>query len=233
MAGIVFGGVAGLLWKKSFSAANQHFIKVVLGALAILCGLRLTWVSVNGTFLQVLKQLLILMVALALGKFIGRALHLQKSSNRIGQYAREKMTTARPENPNRFSDGFNVCALLFCAAPLGLLGAISDGLSGYSSPLAIKAVMDGLAAMSFAIMFGFGVVLSAVPVLAFQGILTLVCARSLEPFLEHHGLTDSVNATVGLLICYVALIVFEVKKINVTDYLPSLVLAPLLTYWLR
>ena len=227
------GGAFGLLWKKSLSATNQQFIKIVLGALTILCGLRLTWVSVNGTFLQVLKQFMILMVALALGKLLGRVLRLQKSSNHIGQYAREKMSIARPENPNRFSDGFNVCALLFCAAPLGILGAITDGLSGYSSPLAVKAAMDGLAAMSFAMIFGFGVVLAAVPVLAFQGIISLLCARFLQPLLEHYSLIDSINATAGLLICCVALIIFEIKKINVTDYLPSLVLAPLLTYWLR
>lgn len=233
VAGIVAGGIFGLLWKKSLSATNQQFIKVVLGALTILCGLRLTWVSMNGTFLQVLKQWLIVLVALAFGKLLGRVLHLQKTSNRIGQYAREKMSLAKPENPNRFSDGFNVCALLFCAAPLGILGALTDGISGNPGPLAIKSAMDGLAAMSFVLMFGVGVVLAAIPVLAFQGIITLLCARFLQPLLEHHGLVDSVNSTAGFLICCVALIIFEVKKINVTDYLPALVLAPLLAYWLR
>jgi uncharacterized membrane protein YqgA involved in biofilm formation len=42
---------------------------------------------------------------------------------------------------------------------------------------------------------------------------------------------DPVNATAGLLIFCVALIIFEVRKIEVTAYLPSLVFAPLLTWW--
>jgi uncharacterized membrane protein YqgA involved in biofilm formation len=83
-------------------------------------------------------------------------------------------------------------------------------------------------------MFGPGVMLAAVPVLVFQGSLTLICARVLQPWLQAHGnLTDSVNATAGLLVFCVALIIFELKKIEVTDYLPSLAYAPLLTWWLR
>ncbi|MBC8094742.1 MAG: DUF554 family protein [Akkermansiaceae bacterium] len=233
VAGIVLGGLFGLLWKKPFSTANQLFIKVVLGAFTVLCGLRLTWAGLNGSFLHILKQVLVVVVALGLGRAAGRLLHLQKISNQIGQFARRKMTAATPNHPNRFSDGFAVCTLLFCAAPLGIVGAMGDGLSNYFYPLGIKAVMDGLGAMGFVAMFGFGVLLSAVPVLVFQGTIALLSARFLLPWLELHGLLDSVNATSGLLIFCVSLIIFEIKKIEVTGYLPSLVFAPLLTYLFR
>jgi uncharacterized membrane protein YqgA involved in biofilm formation len=235
VAGIVLGSIAGLLWKKPPSAANQLLFKVVLGAFAVLCGLRLTWISLgaSNSFGMMLKQLLITVVALALGRITGRLLHLQKASNHIGQFARDKMTKATPKNRDRFSDGFSVCALLFCAAPLGIVGAMTDGLSGYFCPLAVKAVMDGLGAMGFVTMFGLGVLLSSIPVLAFQGTITLLCARFLLPFLEQHNLLNSFNATAGLLVFCVALIIFEIKRIEVTDYLPSLAFAPLLTYWLR
>src|SRR5262249_27251445 len=157
-----------------------------------------------------------IIAALMLGRLVGRLLHLQKMSNRLGHFAREKMAAASADNPRRFSDGFNVCAVLFCAAPLGILGSISEGLTtapgaatGYFYPLAIKAVMDGLAAMSFVVLFGPGVMLSAVPVLAFQGSITVLASRVLQPFLLAHGLVDSVTATAGLLIFCVALIIFE------------------------
>jgi len=45
-------------------------------------------------------------------------------------------------------------------------------------------------------------------------------------------LLDAVNATDGLLIFCVALIILEVKKVRVADYLPSLIFAPLLMRWL-
>lgn len=231
VAGIVAGGLAGLARKKPLSGANQLFFKTALGGLAVFFGLRLTWVSVNGSPRQILAQLAVVILSLTLGKLVGRLLRLQKSSNRLGQFARERMAGAKPGDAHRFLAGFNVCTALFCAAPIGLLGAISDGLSGDFAPLAVKAAMDGLAAMSFVSIFGGGVLLSAVPVLVFQGTLSLACARFLLPLLETHQLVDPVNATAGLLIFCVALIIFEVRKIEVTAYLPSLIFAPLLTWW--
>ena len=233
VAAIVIGGLAGLLVRKQPSAATQSFFKVALGAATVFVGLRLTVGNLGGSFGQVLKQVGIILLALMLGNLLGKLLHLQKASNRIGNLTRDRMARATPQNAARFTDGFLVCSLLFCAAPLGILGSIHGGLQpDYFYPLAIKAVMDGLATMSFAMMFGWGVLLSAVPVLIFQGTITLICANSLAPFLHAHGLTESVNATGGLLIFCVSLLIFEVRKVPVTDYLPSLIVAPLLTSWL-
>jgi len=231
---IIAGGIAGLVVKKQPSAGIQSHLKVVLGALTVYFGLRLTWLSISGSFGHVLKQLGIVLLSLILGNLAGKLLHLQKASNRIGQLASERMAAVKPDYAERFSDGFIVGALLFCVEPLGILGAIHNGLlPDYFYPLAIKAVVDGLATMTFAAIFGWGVILSAVPVLVFQGTITLVCAKSLAPFLEARGLADSVNATGGLLIFCVALLIFEMRKVHVTNYLPSLVFAPLLTWFLR
>ena len=231
VGGIVLGSVAGLVKKKPLSLGNQFFFKAVLGALTTYFGLRLTWMSINGPLLQFSKEFLIIILSLILGRITGRLLRLQKASNRLGVYAKERMSSVNPTSANRFSDGFNVCTALFCAAPLGILGAVQGGLSGYYHPLVIKAVMDGLAAMSFVGMFGWGVVLSGVPVLVFQGTITLACARWLQPILDAHHLVEPVNATGGILVVSVALIIFEIRRIEVTDYLPSLVFAPLLALW--
>src|SRR5215471_1778332 len=72
---IVVGGVFGLFIRRAFSATNQSFIKLVLGACAIWFGLRLTWISVHGSLLQILKQIGIVVAALALGRLSGRLLH--------------------------------------------------------------------------------------------------------------------------------------------------------------
>jgi uncharacterized protein len=230
VAAIGLGGLAGLMIRKQPSAATQSFFKVALGAATVYFGLRLTWMSINGSFGHALGQLGIVILSLSLGNLIGKLLRLQKASNRIGTLTRDRMARATPGNPERFLDGFIVCSLLFCAAPLGILGSIHNGLDrDYFFPLAIKAVMDGLAALSFAALFGWGVLLSAVPVLIFEGTITLLCANSLAPFLQAHALVDSVNATGGLLIFCVSLLIFEVRKVPVTDYLPSLVVAPILT----
>ncbi len=230
--GILIGGVVGLMISRQPSPATQLALKVSMGFVAVFVGLRLTWLSLNGSFLQILKQVVIVLLALILGRLTGRLLHLQKTSNRLGQYARTRVAQTKPDDPHRFSDGFNTCALLFCAGPLAVIGTVPDGLSGNWQPLAIKAVMDGLATMGFVSIFGWGSMLSALPVFAFQGTLTL-CVQSLGPFLRDHALLDSVNATSGLLVFCVSLVILELKRIELADYLPSLAFAPLITWLWR
>jgi uncharacterized protein len=233
VAGILIGGLAGVVRRKPLSPVNESFFKVALGVFTVFYGLRLTWISLNGTFLQILKQLLIAVLALMLGKMAGRLLHLQKMSNRLGQQARERIAAIKPAESRQLSEGFKTCAVLFCAAPLAILGSVQDGLSGYYYPLAVKAVMDGLATMGFVSLFGWGVIFAALPVLVFQGTITLVCAQYLKPLLETHGLVDPVNAAGGLLVFSVALVILQLKKIELADYLPSLIFAPLIAWVCR
>jgi uncharacterized membrane protein YqgA involved in biofilm formation len=234
VTGILAGGFIGLIRRPVLSPERESYLKVVLAAFTVYYGLRLTWLSVvNGSLGLIFKQLIIAVLALILGKLAGRLLHLQKLSNRLGRSARERIAAVRPDDPNRAGDGFKVCAALFCAAPLGWLGSIQDGLSNYAYPLGVKAVIDGLATLGFVPIFGRGVVLAALPVLAFQGSLTLLTALVLKPILEPRGLVDPVNAVGGLLVFCVALVILGLKKIELADYLPSLAIAPLITWLLR
>src|SRR5947208_5639272 len=98
-AGILVGGVAGLIRRKPFSPATESFWKVTLGAFTVFYGLRLTWTSLNGSPTQMLKQLLIVIIALSLGRWTGWLLRVQKLSNRLGQRARERINAAKPEAP--------------------------------------------------------------------------------------------------------------------------------------
>lgn len=233
VAGIVVGGMVGLTRREPLAVTTDSFFKVMLGVFTVFYGLRLVWVSVSGTVFQVLGQLGVMLLALMLGRLMGRLLRLQELSNRLGRSARVRIEQASPENPDRLSEGFKTCTALFCAAPLGILGAVQDGLSDYFFPLAVKGVMEGLAVFGFVGLFGWGVMLSALPLLALQGTVTLVCAHALKPYLTAQELIDPVNAVGGMLVFSVALVILGLKKISLADYLPSLVAAPLLTALLR
>ncbi len=235
-AAIVIGGILGLIRPQPLSAQTQAFFKLCLGTAAMFFGLRLTWLSVHGSFLLVTKQLFIAFVALTLGNLLGKLIRLQKLSNRLGQHARQLIEQQRPNRPQRFSNGMNACAILFCAAPLGLLGALQDGLPiekgdlGYFYPLAIKALMDGLAMMGFAVMFGWGAIAAALPVFVFLGTITMATGVYVQPFLRDLALLDSVNAVGGLIVCTVGVVIFEIRRVPLADYLPALIIAPLLTW---
>jgi len=233
VGGILAGGIIGLARRQPFSAANEVSFKVILAAFTVFYGLRLTWLSLNDSWLHMLKQLLIAVLAMMLGRLLGRLLQLQELSNHLGQSARQRIVAASgPGAARRLDEGFKTCAALFCAAPLGVLGALQDGLSHYFYPLAVKAVVDGLATLGFVSLFGWGVLLSALPVLAVQGSITLLCAHVLAPALSA-AQVDSVNAVGGLLVFSVALVMLGLKRVELADYLPSLALAPLITWLWR
>jgi uncharacterized protein len=231
VAGILLGGIVGLIKRKPLSVGQESWFKVALGVFTVFYGLRLTWSSLDGSFAHILNQLLIAVLALMLGRIFGRLLRLQKASNRLGQKAREMIASASAGNRCP-GDGFKTCAVLYCAAPLGIFGSVADGLSGYFYPLAVKGVIDGLATLGFVPLFGWSVLLAAVPVFTLQGAITLSCAQLAHNFPQYQTMLLSVNTVAGLLIFTVALIILQLKKIETADYLPSLLFAPLLTHFL-
>lgn len=227
--GILVGGLMGLMMPRQFTQTTQLAMRGLMGVFTVIIGLTITWNSIHGNLLQILEQLGILIASLITGRLVGRLVGIQRGLNKLGKYASTRFAAAKRDDPNRLNEGFLICALLFCAGPLGPIGAVEDGLMGYWEPLAIKAVMDGLAAMGFVAIYGWGVVLSAVPVLAYQGTITLLVQR-LVPYLGDHALLDPVNAAAGMLIFCVSLIVLELKKLQLGDYLPAMVMAPLLSW---
>ena len=140
------------------------------------------------------------------------------------------MLATGPSSPGRPAAGFLAATILFCAAPLGILGAVTDGLSGYYFLLLLKAVMDGLAMTSFVKIFRWPVALAALPVLLFLNGLTLAVQFGVEPRLAALGLIPAVNLAAGLITCTVALVIFEIRRVELNSYLPGLVVAPVLAY---
>jgi uncharacterized protein len=230
--GILAGGMAGMRPAWQFSPARQHLLKVGLGVFTVYTGLKLCYTGLNGSIWGATRIFLISLLAMTLGRLLGKLLRLQKTSNRLGKFARHRMEVARPDAPGRFASGFLVGAALFCAAPLAVLGAVADGMDGVWHLLAIKAVMDGLAAMAFVPVFGAGVLLAALPVTAWQGLLTMGVQALMAGGYLSPSMLDAVRITCGLLAFSVALVVLEIKRVELADYLPSLVLAPLLVKWI-
>ena len=225
---ILLGGLLGTATRFEVSMRRQQFIKVLLGVATVWFGLRLVWIGLaSGTAKYFFYQLIIVLIAMVLGHLIGKLCRIQAMMNRIGQNAKAKLERVGKEGKKAANDGFLAATMLFCAAPLGIVGALEDGMLRYWAPLAIKGVMDCLAALSFARMFGWMAMLSAVPVGAFLYALTLLGA-AIEPWLTTHQLIGVFHASAGLIMTYIALVIFEVKKVEIGNYLPALAVAPAL-----
>jgi len=133
---------------------------------------------------------------------------------------------SRGDEPGRVSLAFITTSLIFCVGPLTVLGSFLDGTRGDVTLLAIKSTLDGVTAIVFAATLGWGVILSAVSVLVVQGSLTLVA------FLVHAGLSDletaELTAAGGIAVLGIAVGLLELRQIKVANFLPSLVVAPVL-----
>jgi uncharacterized membrane protein YqgA involved in biofilm formation len=230
--GILFGALFGLALRQPVTARTQDFFKSALGAFTVFYGLRLAYENIHGTFSAGLKQILIAALAIILGSWLGRLMRLQILSNRMGHHAATLLAAAQKDPPGPPAAGFAAATVLFCAAPLGFLGAVADGLQDYFYLLLLKAVMDGLAMMSFVKMFRWPVALAALPVFFFFNSLALLVHRCVQPGLEAQNLTGSVGLTAGLVTCTVALVIFGVRRVELANYLPALAVAPLLAHWL-
>lgn len=225
---IVLGGVVGRLAAHAIGPAAQQRIRLLLAMATIYVATEMIWTGLNGGFLRGLGQLGIAFLSLILGNAAGMLLRLQKGLNHLGELA--KRSLAKPgETDNRFNEGFITCTILFCVGPMAILGAIEDGLSGNFKILAVKGCMDGLATIGFTAMFGVGCALSVVPVVAYQGTLTL-CAGALKPLLND-AMLDSIRVTGGLLVFTIVVVILGVRKVPLANYLPALVVAPVLTKW--
>ena len=233
VAGIVVGGVVGLTVARGLSPRTQFRIRGGLAALVVYAGAGMVWTGLHSPLTHTLKQLTIAMIALSLGSFTGWFLGLQRGMNRLGEFIRlrvQRGDQAADSSAPKPTEGFITCSLLFCVGPMAILGAIQDGVDGQWRTLALKGAMDGLATMGFVASFGWSPMLAAIPVLLYQGGLTLA-ASLLAPAMQDPNLRDSLNVTGGMVVATIALVVLNLRKVPLANYLPALVYAPLLTRW--
>ncbi len=162
---------------------------------------------------------------------IGEAIGIEERLARLGDRIQRRV--ARSRDPSRcardestVSEAFFTASLLFCVGPLTVVGSFEDGLRGNIEPLATKSLLDGFASIALASTLGGGVALAAVTVLLVQGALTLG-AGLFEDLLRGEAL-DAMTSTGGVLIVGIALRLLDLKDVKVGNFLPALVLAPLL-----
>ena len=226
--GILLGAFIGLTWRKPPSLRTQLLIRNAIGALTVFLGLRLIYTSLEGTFWACMKEIAIMLLSVILGFWAGKLLRFQKFSNYLGRLAGSAIAAAQRNPDVNSSDAFNACAILFCAAPLGIIGAVTDGLTGYFYFLAVKAAMDALAMLGFVKIFNWPAALSALPVLVFFSVVSLGVELYVKPYVGPAGL-DSIGAAAGFLACVITVVIFEVRRVELANFLPALAIAPLLT----
>jgi uncharacterized protein len=162
------------------------------------------------------------LVSVVAGLVVGEILGIEGGLKRLGDNLEKRFS--RGESP--VSRAFVTTSLLFCVGPLTVIGSLEDGLTGDYDLLALKSALDFTAALTFASVLGWGVLLSAGTVLVVQGSLTLG-AGFLDEIVTG-PMISATTATGGILIFGLGLGLLELKEVRVANMLPAILFAPLL-----
>ena len=231
---ILVGGMLGLWLRRQLSVAVQLKFRYFLALLTVAAASGMIYKGLKGGdagFGHFFVRFAIVFVALIVGALVGRLLGVQKQLNRLGAFARERLTES-DESGKGVSEGFVTCTILFCVGPMSLVGPIEDGLGkGIPYALLAKSAMDGIATLAMVPRFGWGVMLAVVPVVSLQGTVTLL-ARSFEPLKNNPELIASISLTGGMMVMTIVLVILEIRNVPLADYLPALIVAPLMASWL-
>jgi uncharacterized membrane protein YqgA involved in biofilm formation len=216
---ILLGGVIGLVFKKAVSKEMEFSIHKATGVSVLvvgICGVLSSMLKAkdNGSISS--SGELILVVSLALGTFIGELLKLEDRLNKGCKWIESKCKMSN------FSAGFITSTMIYCIGAMAIVGSINDGLLGDSSTLITKGIIDGITSIVLAASLGYGVLFSAIPILLYQGGMTLL-AGLLEDVLAGELLSNICMVGYALVMCIgINFLTNDDKKIKTVNMLPAL-----------
>lgn len=220
---VVLGSVLGLLFKNWIRPRSMEAVTAVLG----LC---VAGIGISG--MVAAEDMLCVIVCLVLGTVLGEAVNIELRLERLGDWVRERLIR---DGSSRFTEGFVTASLLYCVGAMAITGSIEAGLHGSYATLLSKGVIDGVTAISFAATMGIGVAFSALPILLYQGGITLLAAQ-VGPWLSP-AVINGMSSVGGVLILALALNLLELspRRLRVGNMLPAIFLPALyvpLAQWL-
>ena len=214
---IVIGSFIGLFLKGSI---NEKISKTIMNGLA-LC---VIYIGISGALKG--NNTIVMIISIAVGGFIGEIIDIDKKLENLGLIIEKKFNK---NNGNiSIAQGFVTATLLFCIGAMAIVGSLESGLNNNHSTLYAKSILDGISSIIFASTLGIGVVLSAVVVFIYQGSITLA-ASFLSIFLSDIAI-NNMTAVGSLLIIGLGLNILGVTKIKVSNLLPSIIIAVILSF---
>ena len=212
---VLIGSLVGMLLKRGIP-------EKITEALMTGIGLCTVFIGVSGALKG--ENTLVLILSMAIGTVIGTALDLDRQLNRLAAWIEKRF---KQENGQvTIAEGFVTASLLFCVGAMTIVGSLQAGLTGDCEMLYTKATLDLISSCVLAASLGFGVLLSDFFVLGFQGGLVLL-AGFVAPFLTDYAINEMTCAG-SVLIIGLGLNLLGVTKIKVANYLPVILIPPIL-----
>ena len=225
---VLIGGCFGLAARKLISRKLSEAIMLGIGACTV-------YIGISGALAG--RNTLVLVLSVVIGGALGTALDLDGRLGTIGgvlQRAADRLHRRRTDGAEKKSDpiqAFVTASLLFCVGSMTIVGSLNAGLTKDYELLYTKSIMDLISSAMLAASLGPGVLLAAPFVLVFQGGICLL-AGVLAPYLGEYARGELICAG-SVLILLLGFNLLGIKKFKVADYLPALLIAPLLCLVLK
>jgi uncharacterized membrane protein YqgA involved in biofilm formation len=219
---VAIGTAIGLLIGQRLSQKIQESVITGLGFVTLFVGFSNAGKTGN---------VIIPLLSIVIGAIIGELLDLSSLLERFAGWLQTRFAggeSSGEDSRAKFITGFVTASLVFCIGPLTFVGSIQDGMGlpiGFQQ-LAIKSVLDLFAAMAFAASLGIGVGFSIITVLVLQGGLALLGSVLGEVMTT--PMINEMTAVGGLILLGLGLTLLEIKRPRMANFLPALVIAPLL-----
>ncbi len=172
-------------------------------------------------------NVLIMVFSIVLGAIFGELLNLEARMEKVSEWGKRKVGSKN----DKFTEGFVTAFMLFCMGSMTILGSIEEGLGGEPTLLLAKSFLDGFGAVALASSLGIGVLFSAVPLLIYQGGLTLL-AGLVQGWLTE-PIINEVSAVGGLMLIGLGITILEIKKMKILNLLPALIFAGIFAYFMK
>ena len=223
---IIIGSAIGVAVGTKIPHRTRTLITDALGLVTFISGASACAALWNKSYLDAVgsgKPILITLGGLLIGGLIGSLFRIEDRLERAGDKLRSRFAR---ENDTNFITGFVSASLVFVIGPMAILGSISDGLGTGNELLILKSIMDGFAAIAFAAALGWGVAVSAISVLIYQGTWSLIGAFLVRVLSDYQ--IDAITGVGGLLLVGIGLRLLSIKTIAIGDMLPALFVTPVL-----
>jgi uncharacterized protein len=227
VAAIILGSLLGLLARArsgkaaaspgqggAAGAPAKDYRSMVMAA----AGIFTLFIGVKMAFQS--KREIYVILSIAGGGLLGSWLGIEAGILRLGEAIKTRLPGKAAGHT--FAEGFLSSSVLFCVGAMAILGSFKAGIEGDYKLIYIKSILDGFLSVILAARFGLGVMFSAIPVLLYQGGLTLL-SRWIQPVLPELAISE-ISGAGGAMVMMIGINLLEIKKIRTGDFLPALVL---------
>ena len=225
---IFLGGIAGALLGNKLPEKYKEQLNLIFG----LCSMGMGISSI-----VLMKYMPAVVFALIIGTIVGLVFKLGDKVYELCSKLQKVMIRIVPKKETNMSETEFLATLitvivLFCSSGMGIYGSLSEGMTGDSSLLITKSILDFFTAAIFACNLGYIVSLIAVP--QFVIFTTLFLSANFIVPLTTPDMIADFKACGGFLMVAAGFRILKLKMFPVVDMIPAMILVmPFSWFWVN